>query len=53
MDMMFDHVINDVEFDADDATLHGDGGVVCGILLSSRGCAFMGCDNTPSTSTNW
>ena len=61
MDMESDHV---AESDADDATWQadadlkpnpegcGDGGVVYGVLLNSRGGAIMCFGNAPSTSTN-
>jgi len=66
MDLIFDHVIHDVQYSSDDAQWnaaadlflnpningYGDGGVVYGILLNSRGGAVMGFGNAPSTSTN-
>jgi len=66
MDLIFDHVINDIQYSPDDAQWqaaadlflnpnmngYGDGGVVYGILLNSRGGAVMGFGNAPSTSTN-
>ena len=68
MDMVYNYVMNDVQYDGteDDAEWqrakdlfinpnengYGDGGVVYGILLNSRGGAVMGFGNAPSVSSN-
>jgi len=66
MDMVYFHVIDGVEYDDTDEQWmkakdlfinpnengYGDGGVVYGILLNSRGGAVMGFGNAPSQSTN-
>jgi len=66
MDMVYDHVVNDVTFAEDDAQWsrakalfmnpnlngHADGGVQYGLLLNSRGGAVMGFGNAPSMSSN-
>ena len=66
MDMIYHYVINDIKYDEDDEQWlrakdlflnpnengYGDGGVVYGILLNSRGGAVMGFGNAPSQSTN-
>eukprot|EP01084_Bolivina_argentea_P298668 514715_1 len=66
MDMVYAHVIDGVEYDAEDTQWlramdlfvmqtengYGDGGVQYGILLNSRGGAVMGFGNAPSQSTN-